>query len=452
MRSQYWHCLLAVLILPTLTVATIPQIKNVFQIDYRKASQYKSSCVPHVNKFGTMWLQMHEMTANAIDALSPKKYNDPKEARTRTLLYSFFGIAPKEKPDSNGYEYSINEITRMQQQGRGEPENTYNRKLSAVRTQYQEAQRFLTYEQRDGPDKPRILCDSTFLSLQRADDEVKDVDGKAIPKDPNRPAGEKWKLKEWEQTKCRRNFETNWYFWYTFNAEQGYFVLPKFDFPAKPKINTPWDLDPRTKKPSACHENDAGWVFSPLEKPTPIPRDDKSAPWTSAQWVILCPSSWQGNTMLRLPETAPPEGAEINTLDTTAMTFYHELWHLVDEKTLDYHRVLPIRGKDLTSKSHFTRDGIPIRGGKEALTLGKWENANPITRLHDAQTIKSAESFAWFGLTLMAQKKYDRDFSTGVCRKDSPEAVGQSGPSSKTSRNTKTTRSTKSRRSIPTMV
>lgn len=136
MKSQYWHCLLAILSLPPLTVASVPPIKNVFQIDYRKASQYKSSCVPHVNKFGTMWLQMHEMTANAIDALSAKRYTDPKEARTRTLLYSFFGIAPKEKPDANGYEYSINEITKMQQQGRGEPGNTYNRKLSAVRSEY----------------------------------------------------------------------------------------------------------------------------------------------------------------------------------------------------------------------------------------------------------------------------------------------------------------------------
>ncbi|KAM3418209.1 hypothetical protein BST61_g4213 [Cercospora zeina] len=438
MKSQHWYAFLTALLFPTLAIAKVPPIKNIFWIDLRKPSEQQSSCLPHGNKLGVIWAQSHEMTTNVMEALSKEKYNEPNQVRTRKLLYSFFGISPKNTLDSRGHEYSTEEITRLQQQGRGEPENTYNRKLSAVRGNYEVAHDIITYEQKDGPDKPRIMCDSTFLELQRANDEVKDANGKSIPKDPKRPGGEKWKLKDWEQTKGRRNFESKWYFWYTFYSERGYFVLPKSTFPGTAKADAPWDLDLRTGKPSACLEDDGGWIFSPLDKPTPVPRDDKSAPWSEAQWMVLCPSSWQGRASLTLPKSPPPEGASIETLELTAMTFYHELWHLVDAKIIDWNRVRPIPGTDLTSKTHFTRDNLATKGGGETLLLGRWENARPVTRSYEAQTTKNAESYAWFGLTLWAQKLYDRDFSTGVCKKDSAGEVAQIGQSTKARRSTPT--------------
>ncbi|KAF2209805.1 hypothetical protein CERZMDRAFT_100207 [Cercospora zeae-maydis SCOH1-5] len=101
------------------------------------------------------------MTTNAMDALSKDKYNDPNEARTRKLLHSFFGIAPKGTPDSRGYEYSTGEITILQQQAK-----------------LVDAHDTITYEQKEGPNKPRIMCDSNFLELQHENDQVKDADGK----------------------------------------------------------------------------------------------------------------------------------------------------------------------------------------------------------------------------------------------------------------------------------
>lgn len=65
----------------------------------------------------------------------------------------------------------------------------------------------------DGPGKPWIFCDTTYLQFQRSDDPVRDKDGKYIVEE-----GKRLSLREWE-AKHGRNFNDNWYFWFDVGDE-----------------------------------------------------------------------------------------------------------------------------------------------------------------------------------------------------------------------------------------
>lgn len=235
--------------------------------------------------------------------------------------------------------------------------------------------------------------------------------------------------------------DTNWYFWYSFGTEIGYIVVTHNGYPPASAVNAPWKLDPRTGKPSPCAEGKAGTTLTSLVRE----KDDGSAPWSDPDWVILCPVSFTAH-QLTLPSSAPPEGAGLNTMDIAALTFFHELFHVANIDMYDQDLIIPLTGKPLTEKTHFMKgEGVGL-GARSCMMLSKYEMAKPANAWDDPLTTENAESHAWMAHTLWLSKKYDRDFSTGVCRKDSIETSTQSAQS------TRKARSTKSRRSVPTMV
>ncbi|USW46936.1 hypothetical protein Slin15195_G002550 [Septoria linicola] len=338
------------------------------------------------------------MNANAIEALSPENYNNPGHFRTRKLVYAFWAIQPKTEPDLNGYEYSEDGIMELQEHTGDAP---------------------------DGPYKPKLMCDPTFMELQTASSEARDANGLAIPIDPSRPNGEKWKLKDWEE-------KDNWYFWYySFVTEHGYIVLSKRGYPALSGIDAPWPIDPRTGQPSTCMSNLASTLF-PVQKGDDgsgsdfdsdassdggmdSEQDDTSAPWSDAVWIILCPSSFRQGR-LNIPATPPQNGAILDDQEITALTFDHEVLHIADPRMDDFDSVVPLPGNDMSQKSHFLmQKGRPTLRGIACMILAKWEAAEPVTESYEAQTTLNPESYAWASFALWLQGQCGVDFSSGLC-------------------------------------
>lgn len=112
MKMQYWHTLLATLLLPSLAFMKEPPLKKVFHVDLRDPSKYPSSCLPVADKLKTMWAQIHETMEYTVKSLKAEEYNKPKNIRTRRLLSAYFGILFKVVSDRDGYDYSEADAAR----------------------------------------------------------------------------------------------------------------------------------------------------------------------------------------------------------------------------------------------------------------------------------------------------------------------------------------------------
>lgn len=110
-------------------------------------------------------------------------------------------------------------------------------------------------------------------------------------------------------------------------------VFPKRDYPPQsPTQNYPFPFDPRTNEPSFCRETGAdAWTWHEIVMPKEYEGQPGTDAWLWRPHVALCPVSFTQFQLrhhdLNLNEQ--PIGTRLDNMGITALTLYHELFHVV---------------------------------------------------------------------------------------------------------------------------
>lgn len=196
------------------------------------------------------------------------------------------------------------------------------------------------------------------------------------------------------------------------SRQKGYMVFRKTKFPALSVTQQwPFPLDLNTNQPSLC-QNDAylGFTFA---QTVPEQLDGTDA-WATDYQIILCPNSFKETSYRKHgpSQGAKEVGAHLDNQAITALTWFHELFHLVSPADSPDHEVqfpkMDADGKRDQNwpekKSAFDehRSSSNVYGALQSMTLALYDNADPeTTKFEDLLAVRSPENLAWLSWGIM---------------------------------------------------